>query len=211
MSATVSPTEQEVVQVIRRVQNTQGLQTGIPKIHEYIKETQPTWILSVKRLRDIRRKHNLVPSDTNNDTPSANLLVSAGAGPMKKLRLEYMLARDGPTVEFFQDIPAEYCTPNAPRETTSKFITDLMEIADVEALKAWNSTCLFCQKLRAKALFTVPAATLTAEKPIVLVTAIPLCSMSSACARQAYALVQSAMLDPNGPMQEEGASVYQMP
>ncbi|KZP19580.1 hypothetical protein FIBSPDRAFT_827839 [Athelia psychrophila] len=204
-SATVSPTEQEVVDIIRRIQQSQGVQTGIPKIHEFIKASRPAWVLSEKRLRDIRRKHNLVPSDSTTSLTSGTHVFT---GPMKKLHLKYILGGDGPTVPFLEDIPAELCDINAPREATSKFISDLIELRDVDALKRWDSTCLFCAR-RAQALYSIPGVTLHVEPPTVLVTALPLCSMTNACARKAGTLMENAMMDPNGPIMKE-ASVYTM-
>lgn len=203
--AIISPTEQEVVDIIRRIQQSQGVETGLPKIHEFIKADQPAWVLSAKRLRDIRRKHNLVPSDS---TTSLTLSTHAFAGPMKKLHLKYILGGDGPTIPFLEDIPAELCAIDAPREATSKFITELIELRDVDALKRWNSTCLFCAR-HAQVLYSIPGVTLHVEPPTVLVTALPMCSMVSACAGRAAMLMENAMMDPNGPM--KAGSVYKMP
>lgn len=213
----VSPTEQQVVDIVCRAQRVQGAQLGIPKIREFIKENEPKWVLSEKRLRDIRRKNNLVPAETNSssspDAPST--FVSSQkpnpSRPMKKLHLTYMIGgEDGPTVTFVDDIPAEYCKIDAPREATSKFITDVMDRREGQALMHWNSSCMYCDR-PAQTLFAVPAVTLHAETPVVLASAQPLCSLSGPCGRRGYTILQAAMMDANSPLREPGASIYTMP
>lgn len=183
-----SPTEQELIDSILSVLRTHGGQTGIPKIHEHIKATRPEWVLSEKRLRDTRRRYDLVEfvSDTDTSKAPSSIVLASGASiaagaNLTMFHLDYLLTGDGAVVRFIEAIPTMYCIPEPPKEAT-QFLNILTQAHDAEVLRRWNSSCPWCAR-QAEAMYSAMALLLHGAlvTPTVLVTALPLCSSSGVC------------------------------
>ncbi|KZP14989.1 hypothetical protein FIBSPDRAFT_935503 [Athelia psychrophila] len=199
-----SPTEQELVDTIILTVRTLGVHTGIPKIHEHIKDARPEWVLSEKRVRDTRRKYDLVEfvSDTDTSKKPSSIVLSSGASlaagaSLTMFHLDYLLTGDGAVVRFIEAIPTAYCVPEPPEEAT-RFLNILTETHDAEVLRRWDSTCPWCAR-RAQAMYSAMALLLhgTLVTPTVLVTALPLCSSEGVCFGRASAFMPPTPQEPD--------------
>lgn len=199
-----SPTEQELVDTILSTLRTHGGQTGIPKIHEHIKDARPEWVLSEKRVRDTRRKYDLVEfvSDTDSSKKPSSIVLSSGASlaaeaNLTMFHLDYLLTGDGAVVRFIEAIPPAYCVPDPP-EAATRFLNILTEAHDAEVLRRWDSTCPWCAR-RAQTMYSAMALLLDGAlaTPTVLVTALPLCSSSGMCFGRASGFMPPAPQEPD--------------
>ncbi|KAF7974854.1 hypothetical protein HWV62_11093 [Athelia sp. TMB] len=180
-----SPTEQELVDAILAVQRSHGLEIGITKIQEHIKSTHADWALAEKRLRAVRAKYELAEftSDTQSASAPSSIVLGSGAAlapgaNLTKFHLDYLLTGDGAVVRFIEAIPTAYCVPEPPQEA-SRYLSILTNAHDEEVLRRWNSVCPWCSR-PAQAMYSAMAMLLhgALTTPMVLVTALPLCSSS---------------------------------
>lgn len=190
-----SPTEDQVIHAVLRARAIKGTQIGAQIIHDYIKETHPDWILSPKRLRQIRRSHGLVPSE------------EAPVGETKKLDLILHVGKphEWKIMEFKEDIPASYCIPKAVTHPhIVEYINKILNSHSNDVLTEWNDDCLQGCGRRAKFVYAIPKVQLLATPPTVFVLAQPLCSItrSSLCAQGAAFFIQQTLKTPGNPFSD---------
>ncbi|KAF7969439.1 hypothetical protein HWV62_27333 [Athelia sp. TMB] len=210
-----SPTEQELVDAILAVQRSHGLEIGITKIQEHIKSTHADWALAEKRLRAVRAKYELAEftSDTQSASAPSSIVLGSGAAlapgaNLTKFHLDYLLTGDGAVVRFIEAIPTAYCVPEPPQEA-SRYLSILTNAHDEEVLRRWNSVCPWCSR-PAQAMYSAMAMLLhgALTTPMVLVTALPLCSSSGVCYGRASGIMQtsSTNAEADDSTQGEGAA-----
>lgn len=207
-SSVIVPDDKNLLESIREVQSAQGDQIGLQKIYDYLKASHPTWAFSLKRLREVRKNHNLAPAPPLRTTSKNDISTSASPA-MLRLEMKYMMQGE-PEIVFMEDIPAEYCLPNAPKEVTSKFLQDLIDLREPDILAARTYHCLYCHK-PAACVFGMPMVTLAAPTPSVINLAQPLCQRNTACAREAFRRIQEGLRDPHGPLTKGGVEIYNVP
>ncbi|RDB23979.1 hypothetical protein Hypma_008833 [Hypsizygus marmoreus] len=210
------PSDDMLLKEIRRIQAKQGSEIGIQKIWDYIKAEHPLWSFGLKRLREIRKKSSLAPSPGSGSAP---VPVPPACKPepaspetpppgMVILNLNVIVAlRSGRRTFLFKEpIPIEFTEPGAPRQITSVFLTNLIEKREAELVQANAWSCLYCNK-PAEECYGIPSVVLTEKPPTIFNMTQPLCSMRSACAREAYGRMQAGLVSPDFP----GGDVYHVP
>ncbi|KAJ6577692.1 hypothetical protein B0H19DRAFT_1121099 [Mycena capillaripes] len=126
----------------------------------------------------------------------------------QKLQLHFTVGRDGETITFEENIPAIFCQRDAPRDLTSRWISNLVDTHEEEVLARHpDSVCLYCYKPAIK-LQTTLSVVLHGNPPTVFVMCQPLCTKNrnDTCAIQAQATIDCSMEDPSFP--GRGAEVY---
>ncbi|KAJ7187249.1 hypothetical protein C8R46DRAFT_1059250 [Mycena filopes] len=141
--------------------------------------------------------------------PTHKLHCKVIAFSPKQLQMHFTVGRSGKPHTFHEDMPAAFAQRDAPRELTSRWISQLVDSHEEEVLARHpESTCLYCGKDAIK-LFTTLAVTLTADPPTVFVLCQPLCTKdrNDACALQAQDTIDSGLSAPDFPGRES-AEVY---
>ncbi|KAJ7491459.1 hypothetical protein B0H11DRAFT_2009139 [Mycena galericulata] len=127
----------------------------------------------------------------------------------QKLQLHFTVGRSGERITFEENIPAAFCRRDAPRELTSRWVSNLVDTHEEEVLARHpDSVCLYCYKPAIK-LQTTLAITLHGNPPTVMVLGQPLCTKNrnDMCAIQAQQTTDRGIEDPNFPVR--GVEVYQ--
>ncbi|KAJ7349049.1 hypothetical protein DFH08DRAFT_864228 [Mycena albidolilacea] len=125
----------------------------------------------------------------------------------QKLQLHFSVNKSTKPVSFFEDIPILFCQRDAPRELTSRWVSNLVDTREEEVLAQSSGRCTYCSN-PAVALKTTLAVALHENPPTALVSAQRLCSRdaSSSCALMAETNVQDTINSPDFP---SGGEVYQ--
>ncbi|KAJ7633522.1 hypothetical protein DFH06DRAFT_1479491 [Mycena polygramma] len=88
----------------------------------------------------------------------------------QKLHFVFNVGRDGPPITFEEDMPALFRRQDAPRDLTSRWVTDVADSHEEEVLaRSPGSLCVECGKPAVR-LYTTLIAALTADQPTVFVT-----------------------------------------
>ncbi|KAJ6583620.1 hypothetical protein DFH09DRAFT_1144756 [Mycena vulgaris] len=128
----------------------------------------------------------------------------------QKLHLHFNVGRDGQRITFYENIPAIFCRRDAPRDITSRWVSNLVDTHEEEVLTRHHGcVCLYCGKPAIK-LQTTLAITLHGNPPTMEVTCQPLCTKNrnDACAIQAQETIDRGMADPSFP--GRGTEVYRV-
>ncbi|KAF7359216.1 Zinc finger MYND domain-containing protein 10 [Mycena sanguinolenta] len=122
----------------------------------------------------------------------------------EKLRLQFFVGDK--EILFLEDIPALLCQPNAPRELTSRWVSNLVDTHTEKVLEQHPGRCVYCSK-QAMALKTTPMVTLNSKPPTILVLARHLCAnnRSSPCAVKLEEELQRGFNSPDFP---KGGELY---
>ncbi|KAJ7111180.1 hypothetical protein C8R43DRAFT_160738 [Mycena crocata] len=123
----------------------------------------------------------------------------------QKLQLHFTVGRDAKPITFEENIPAAFCQRDAPRDLTSRWVGNLVDTREEEALARHpGSVCLYCYK-PATRLHTTLAVTLHGNPPTVFVVGQPLCTLNrnNTCASQAQATMDQGFADPSFPARGE--------
>lgn len=125
----------------------------------------------------------------------------------QKLELHFTVGRGGERITFKEDIPALLCQRDAPRELTSRFVSNLVDTREEQVLAQRPGQCLYCTK-QATRLQTTLMITLHGSPPTVFAMGQPLCTKNrdSPCAIKSEEIVQQGLNDPNSPASK--AEVY---
>ncbi|KAF8191463.1 hypothetical protein K438DRAFT_891052 [Mycena galopus ATCC 62051] len=114
----------------------------------------------------------------------------------QKLELHFTIGGTGNAekVTFLENIPALFCQVDAPRELTSRWVGNLVNIHEEGVLAQYPGRCTYCPK-QAVALQTTLAITLHGNPPTVLALAQRLCerNRNSPCAIKAEEKTQQGI------------------
>ncbi|KAJ6500621.1 hypothetical protein C8R45DRAFT_75534 [Mycena sanguinolenta] len=122
----------------------------------------------------------------------------------EKIRLQFSFGTE--EILFLEDIPALLCQRDAPRDLTSRWVSNLVDTHTATVLAQLPGRCVYCPK-QATALKTTPVITLHASPPTVLVFARHLCvnNRNSPCAVKLEEVLQRGLSSPDFP---GGGEVY---
>ncbi|KAJ7349061.1 hypothetical protein DFH08DRAFT_134680 [Mycena albidolilacea] len=118
----------------------------------------------------------------------------------QKLELHFTVNKSTKSITFLEDIPVLFCQCDAPRELTSRWVSNLVDTHEEEVLVQSPGRCTYCPN-PAVALKTALAIVLHDNPPTVLVSGQRLCSRNrnSSCALMAEAIVQEGINSPDFP------------
>ncbi|KAJ7021814.1 hypothetical protein C8F04DRAFT_259002 [Mycena alexandri] len=126
----------------------------------------------------------------------------------QKLQLHFTVGRSGPPITFHENIPAAFCQRDAPRDLTSRWVSQLVDTHEEEVLvRHPGRPCLYCGKPAIK-LHTTLAITLHGNPPTVFAMGQPLCTKNrnDGCAVQAQATIDQGLQSPDFP--GRGTEIY---
>ncbi|KAJ7735524.1 hypothetical protein DFH07DRAFT_967143 [Mycena maculata] len=87
----------------------------------------------------------------------------------QNLQLQFTVGRGGAPVTFEEDMPAAFPAPDAPRELTSRWVSQLVDTREEAVLARHpDAVCLYCYKPAIK-LQTTLSAILTSSPPMVTI------------------------------------------
>jgi hypothetical protein len=127
----------------------------------------------------------------------------------EELQLHFTVGRSSERITFHENMPAAFCRRDAPRDLTSRWVSNLVKTHEEEVLERHpNSLCVYCFKPAIK-LHTTITLTLHTSPPTVFVLCQPVCTKNrnDACAMQAQETIDRGMADPNFPT---GGEIYRM-
>ncbi|KAJ7261263.1 hypothetical protein B0H12DRAFT_345125 [Mycena haematopus] len=137
------------------------------------------------------------------DWPSHKLHCKRFEMSPQKLELHFTIGNE--RITFLEDIPVLFCRPDAPRDLTSRWISNLVDTHEAKVLAQYPGQCIYCPK-PAVGLKTTLMVTLHGKPPTVLALAHHLCSKKrdSPCAIKAEDALQQGLDAPDFP----GGEVY---
>lgn len=180
----IVPPDNLLLKDIIRIQGSQGADIGLQKIYDHIKSEHLLWIFSIKRLRTIRKDHNLAPNP-----PSATNANKEDADPNTlRFHLEFQVVegRREHSFTFKKPIPKNFCEAGSDRQATYAYITRIIDECEKEVLatRPWN--CAYCGTENATYIWSYPAVNLVGRPPSVTCRgSLPICFEKSSCSYEA--------------------------
>lgn len=191
------PSDNSLLKEIQHVQASLGAEIGLQKIFDYIKAEHPLWSFGIKRLRSIRKEHNLAPPPpaskrTGSEISPQSTFVVDGTEMLKiQLYFNVNYAPKDPQYHYERDIPAAYCQAGVPNSETAPFLSKLIDECEKDILGKHLRQCCACEK-SATFFYGVPCVTLIDRPPTIHSITLPLCAVRSMCTQKAQVWARSA-------------------
>lgn len=222
------PSDDMLLEKIRAIQKTHGARIGLQKTYDYIKAENPLWMVRPKRLRTIRKNHNLACPPTSKDptgsgsanannnsnapghraggTTTSNTQRTRDSEPSLTMRLTFNVIANGRNMfvyTFMRPLPRRFCeTGNnaSEREAAFAFVNRLIYDCEWEIIHTQAWKCTYCGE-RATCIYSSPFVDFNTRPPsVVSYGSVPICVVPSRC----HGLAHTASLEELNDQQANG-------